>query len=94
MAKQPYRGLPDMIADHIGRPRMSDEEWAEYQKEWQEAKEFDEKYSHPFAAQWKAQRGLGRRITMQQQMEMLRDFEQYLKENGIKRPSDKHQKNS
>lgn len=93
MAKQPYRGLPDMIADYTGHPRMSDEEWAEYLKEWQESEEFDEKYSRPFATQWKAQRGLGRRISMQQQMEMLRDFEQYLKENGIERPSCKRHTN-
>lgn len=86
MAKQPYRGLPDMIADYTGHPRMSDEEWAEYQAQLRRDQEFHKKYGVPFGEKWRKERGLGRRLTMEQQFQMLQDFKAWLKDNGLECP--------
>ncbi len=86
MAKQPYRGLPDMIADYTGHPRMSDEEWAEYLAQLRRDQEFHKKYGVPFGEKWRKERGLGRRLTMEQQFQMLQDFKAWLKDNELECP--------
>lgn len=86
MAKQPYRGLPDMIADYTGYPRMSDEEWEEYLAQLSRDQEFHKKYGVPFGEKWRKERGLGRRLTMEQQFQMLQDFKAWLKDNGLECP--------
>lgn len=86
MAKQPYRGLEDWMADYTGHPRMSDEEWAEYLAQLRRDQEFHKKYGVPFGEKWRKERGLGRRLTMEQQFQMLQDFKAWLKDNKLECP--------